>query len=333
MEEVRWGLIGCGDIAYKSVAPAIQNSENSVLVTVNRSDFSKAESFAAEFGAEKWTAKWQDLVIDEAINSVYVATPVYLHAEQTIAAAEAGKHVLCEKPMALNASECRKMIDASAANGVKLGIAYYRHLFPPVNRIKEIIESGEIGQIVHIQANNFENFNLPPGAPRYWFLQKELAGGGPMMDMGCHRIEIFTNLLGPVQKTDSFLDNVVYKREVEDTATVHFEFENGATAVLVSSHGVFEPRDTLDIFGNKGSIHVPVLDEGTMVIKTDKGTRTEEHPNHKNFHQPLIDNFVQSIMEDSRPSITGETGMEIAILLDKIYGRVRRSTSPAVYNP
>jgi len=154
-----------------------------------------------------------------------------------------------------------------------------------------------------------------------------------MMDMGCHRIEIFTNIAGPVQKITGFLDNIVYKREVEDTATVHFEFESGATAVLVSSHGVFEPIDTLDIFGSNGSIHVPVLDEGTMVIKTDKGTHTEEHPNHKNFHQPLIDNFVQSIMEDSQPSITGETGMKINILLDKIYGRIRRSASPTVYSP
>ena len=321
MREVRWGLIGCGDIARKSVVPALQNAANSTLVSVNRADSSEAENFAREFGVKKWASEWQELIIDEEINSVYVATPVYLHADQTIAAAEAGKHVLCEKPMALNAGECSRMIDACNANGVKLGIAYYRHLFPPVNRIKEIIESGEIGHIVHIQANNFENFNLPPGAPRYWFLQKKLAGGGPMMDMGSHRIEIFTNLLGPVKNTTGFLDNIVYKREVEDTATAHFSFESGATALLVSSHGVFEPRDTLDIFGSKGSIHVPVLDEGTMVIKTDEGTRTEEHPNHKNFHQPLIDNFVQSIMEDSRPVITGEMGMEINALLDKIYNR------------
>ncbi len=299
----------------------MQNGVKSTLVSVNRADLSKVKNFAREFGIKKWTAKWKELVIDKDINSVYVATPVYLHAEQTIAAAEAGKHVLCEKPMALNASECKKMIDVCNANGVKLGIAYYRHLFPPVIRIKEIIESGEIGQTVHIHANNFENFNLPPGAPRYWFLQKELAGGGPMMDMGSHRIEIFTHLMGPVESTVSFLNNIVYKREVEDTATAHFIFKSGATGVLVSSHGAFEPQDTLEIFGSKGSVHIPVLDEGMMVIKTNKGTRTENHPNHKNFHQPLIDNFVQSVMEDHQPVITGKMGMEISLLLDKIYGR------------
>ena len=321
MKEVKWGLIGCGDIASKSVAPAIRNAENSILVTVNRSDFSKVESFARESGAKKWTAEWQELVKDEEINSVYVATPVYLHADQTIAAAEAGKHVLCEKPMALNQADCSRMIDACKVNGVKLGVAYYRHLFPAVNRIKEIIESDEIGKVVHIQANNFKNFNLPPGAPRYWFLQKELSGGGPMMDMGCHRIEIFTNIAGPVQEITGFLDNIVYKREVEDTATAHFLFESGATAVLVSSHGMFEPQDTLDIFGSKGSIHVPVLDEGTMIIRTAADTRTEKHLNYKNFHQPLIDDFVKSILENRQPAIAGETGIEINALLDKIYSR------------
>ncbi len=321
MKEVRWGLIGCGDIACKSVAPAIQNAENSVLATVNRSDFSKAESFAKEFGAKKLTAEWQELVKDEEINSVYVATPVYLHADQTIAAAEAGKHVLCEKPMALNQADCSRMIDTCKANGVKLGIAYYRHLFPVVNRIKEIIAADEIGKVVHIQANNFENFNLPPGAPRYWFLQKELSGGGPMMDMGCHRIEVFTNIMGAVQETTGFTYNIIYKREVEDTATAHFVFGNGATAILISSHAMLEPQDTLDIFGSNGSIHVPVLDEGTMIIRTAADTRTEKHPNHKNFHQPLIDDFVKSILENRQPEITGETGMEINALLDKIYGR------------
>ncbi len=321
MDKVRWGLIGCGDIARKSVVPAIKNDARSELTVINRSDSSKAESFAREFDIPKWTARWEDLVSDTEIDSVYVATPVYLHAEQTIAAAENGKHVLCEKPMALDASECSRMIDACRSNGVKLGIAYYRRFFPPVIRIKEIIASGEIGKAVHIQANNFENFNLPPGAPRYWFLDRKLAGGGPMMDMGCHRIEIFTNLMGPVRETSAFLDNVIFKRDVEDVATAHFVFENGATGVLVSAHAMEEPADTLDIYGSLGSIRVPVLNEGTMTVRTEKGTRTEKHPNAANFHQPLIEDFTDAVINGREPAVTGEAAREVNIILDKIYGR------------
>ena len=99
--------------------------------------------FAEEFGARKWFADWRELLTDDEIDAVYIATPVHLHAEQTIAAAEAGKHILCEKPMGLNVAECDRMIAACAANNVKLSIAYYRHFYPVIARVKEIIASGE----------------------------------------------------------------------------------------------------------------------------------------------------------------------------------------------
>lgn len=321
MTEIKWGLIGCGDISKKRVAPGLRDAKNSRLISVNRSDFSKAESFAKEFGAEKWIKNWKELIVDNNINAVYIATPVFLHAEQTIATAEAGKHVLCEKSMAMNTVEANKMIDACKANNVKLGIAYYRNLYPAVHRIKEIITSGEIGKIVHLQSNNFENFNRQPGEPRYWLLEKEKSGGGPMMDMGCHRIEVFKNIAGSVTQVNSFNYNIIFKREVEDSSIANFKFENGATGILTSSHAAKEAKDTLDIYGSKGSIHVPVLNEGTITVISSNGTRTEKHPNHKNVHQPLIENFIQAIIENREPAVTGETGREVTRLLDKIYGR------------
>ena len=318
---VKWTLIGCGDIARRRVVPAIQNGKDSSLISVSRANPDKAESFSREFGIPKWKAHWEDAVKDPDINSVYVATPVFLHAEQTIAAAEAGKNVLCEKPMALNSADCSRMIDACRSNNVKLGIAYYRHFYPAVLRINEILASGEIGKAVVIQAENFENFNLPTGAPRSWFLQKKLSGGGPMMDMGCHRIEVFTNLLGPIIKTSAFHDNLVFKREVEDITSAHFTFENGEMGLLVSAHAVKEAQDTLRIFGTEGSIHVPVLNEGTLEIVTPGGTRREEHPNPENTHQPLIDNFIQAVQEDGEPAVSGEIGKSINRILDDIYKR------------
>ena len=321
MKEIKWGLIGCGDISKKRVAPGLRDAENSKFISVNRSDFSKAESFAKEFDAKKWIKDWKDLVVDNDIDAVYIATPVYLHAEQTIAAAEAGKHVLCEKSMALNTAEADKMIDACKANNVKLGIAYYRNLYPAVHRIKKIIESGEIGKVVHIQSNNFENFNRQQGEPRYWLLEKKKSGGGPMMDMGCHRIEVFTNITGTVNQVKSFNDNIVFKREVEDSSIAHFKFENGATGILTSSHAVKEAKDTLDIYGSEGSIHVPVLNKGTITIVSSNGSRTEKHPNHPNVHQPLIEDFIEAVLQDRKPAVSGETGREITKILDKIYSR------------
>ena len=321
MKNVKWGLIGCGDIARKRVAPGIRDAVNSRLIAVNRSDYAKAESFAKEFGAEKWVADWKDLISDNAIDAVYLATPVHLHAKQTVAAAEAGKHILCEKPMAISTGDADKMIDACKANNVKLGVAFYRNLFPAIHRIKKIISDREIGKVVLIQSNNFENFNRNPGDPRYWLLDKKRSGGGPMMDMGCHRIEVFVHILGPVQQVTGFNDNTYFKRDVEDLSIAHFKFENGAAGILTSAHAAKEPRDTLDIYGSEGSIHVPVLNAGTITIITDKGTRVEEYPNHSNVHLPLIENFADSVIHDKEPAVTGKMGREITRILDTIYGR------------
>lgn len=117
------------------------------------------------------------------------ATPVHLHAEQTIAAAEAGKHVLCEKPMAMNTAECDRMIAVCRASGVTLGVAYYRHFYPVIARIKQILASEEIGRPVLAQIDLFERFNPAPDDPRAWFVRAAEAGGGPMFDFGCHRLQ------------------------------------------------------------------------------------------------------------------------------------------------
>src|SRR6266581_236982 len=119
MMKLKWGLIGCGDIARKRVAPALRDSDDCDFAGVSRGHAELAEAFAKEFGAKRWYATWSDLLKDEEIDAVYIATPVHLHAAQTVAAAEAGKHVLCEKPMAINVRECDQMIDACRSNEVK----------------------------------------------------------------------------------------------------------------------------------------------------------------------------------------------------------------------
>src|SRR5260370_6139399 len=156
MTKVGWGLIGCGDIAQKRVAPALRDVVPSEFIAVSRARSDLAESFAKQFGAKRWYADWHDMLRDREIDAIYIATPVNLHAMQTIVAAEAGKHVLCEKPMALNPAECAEMIAACRANKVKLGVAYYRHFYPVVGRIKDVLESGEIGTAVVVQINAVE---------------------------------------------------------------------------------------------------------------------------------------------------------------------------------
>jgi predicted dehydrogenase len=313
-------LIGCGDISRKRVAPALRDSPFCELVAVSRARAELAESFAHEFGARRWCAEWQELLTDYEVDAIYVATPVHLHAEQTIAAAERGKHVLCEKPMALSVADCDRMITACRANDVKLGVAYYRHFYPVVRRVKELLDSGDLGVPVVAQINAFEWFDPSASEPRAWLIKKRLSGGGPMFDFGCHRIEVLLDVFGEVRDVKATLANTFFfDREVEDVATALFQFERGTCGTLTVTHAAREPQDTFDLYCTNGSIHIPVLNEGKMRVITPDGERTETHPNAKNIHLPLIEDFASAVLENRDPVVTGEIGRAVAIVEEKIY--------------
>jgi predicted dehydrogenase len=315
---IKFGLIGCGDIARRRVAPALRDSPHCELVAVSRAQSQLAESFAQQFGVKRWYADWREMISDDEVQAVYIATPVHLHAEQTIAAAEAGRHVLCEKPMALNVGECDRMIDACRGNNVQLGVAYYRHFYPVVLRLKEIIQSGGIGAPVVAQINAFEWFDPEPGHPRAWLLRKELSGGGPMFDFGCHRIEVLLDLFGSVSAVQSITTNSFFKRNVEDVGTAILQFEQGTCATLTVAHSASEPQDTLNVFGSDGSVHIPVLNEGKVRVVTRTGEREESHPPVANLHQPLIEDFAQAVIEGRAPIVDGLIGQSVALVEDEI---------------
>ena len=308
--------MGCGDIAQRRVAPALSDLPICDLVSVARSRFEMAEAFAKQFGVRKWAKTWQELVRDPEIDAVYVATPVYLHCEITESAAENGKHVLCEKPMAISVAECDRMIEACRSNRVKLGVAYYRRFYPVLKRIKNLLASAEIGRPVLARLEAFEHFNPKPGGARTWLLQKDKAGGGPLFDFGCHRVEVLLDLFGPVARVRGFASNALFKeREVEDTASVLFEFQSGCQGVLSVSHAVFEKQDAFELFGSEGTVRVPILNEGILHLKTKQHEHVEKHPPHPNIHQPLIEDFARALLDNRDPAVDGSIGREVNRIL------------------
>lgn len=320
MERLRWGLVGCGDIARKRVAPAL--GETGELIAVARADYARAAEFAREFDARRWYRTWEELLGDDEIEAVYVAAPVDLHAPVALAAAAAGKHVLCEKPLALDAAESARMIAACQAAGVRLGVAYYRRFYPVVRRLKEMLEAGAIGRTVVAQANAFEWFDPPPGHPRRWLLEKTHSGGGPMFDFGCHRVEVLLHLCGAVRDVRASVGRALFQdREVEDTAVAVLEFAGGARGVLTVTHAAREPQDTLDLFGDAGSLHIPVLNRGRLRHVTPHGENFEEHPPDANLHRPLIADFGRAVREGREPEVDGRVGLEVARVMAEIYER------------
>lgn len=321
MTILKWGLIGAGDIVKKRVAPALRDLPSCNFTAVSRARFELTEAFAQEFGVAKCYENWRVMLADEEIDAVYIATPVHLHSAQTIAAAEAGKHVLCEKPMAMNVRESDEMIAACRANNVKLGVAYYRHFYPLIERVKEIINAGEVGTVVFAQINSFEQFNPLPNDSRRWFIEKELAGGGPMFDFGCHRIEVLQNIFGSILMVKSIVTNVIFDRDVEDTAATLFQFDSKTCATLSVTHAAIEQQDTLDIYGTKGSIHIPVLNHGELKIKIGNEERIEFHPPAQNIHQPLIEDFVEAVFLNREPKVNGEIGRNVAEIEERIFAQ------------
>lgn len=321
MKKIRWGIIGAGDIVKKRIVTAIRSDANSDLIAVARRDGHLVEAFAKENGIPRWYSNHLDLLADPDVDAVYIASPVFLHLSHTSDAARAGKHVLCEKPMAMTAGECEKMIDECSNAGVNLGIAYYRRFYPVMDRVKQALRAGEIGKPVFAQVNAFEAFNPDPEHPRRWFIQKDKSGGGPMMDFGCHRIEILLDIFGPVVEIRSVNTNARFDREVEDTSSAIFLFANGACASLTVTHAAKASIDSFNIYGTEGSIEIKSLNSGEITISNSNGGSVEMHPPSANFHVPLIQDFTTALISGRAPAISGEIGREVARIVDEIYGR------------
>ncbi len=147
------------------------------------------------------------------------------------------------------------------------------------------------------------------------------AGGGPMFDFGCHRLEVLLNVFGAVERVTGTTAKIVFDREVEDTATACLHFAGGPCALLAVTHAAMEPRDTLDIFGTSGSIHIAKLNAGDLRVLTSGGERLETYPPAANLHAPLVEDFVAAVAGGREPAVTGEIGRTVAVLEDAIYGR------------
>src|ERR1700722_9315313 len=210
---LNWLVIGIGDITTKRVLPAILAEPRSKLMGIVTRDPKKAEAY----GVPAWN-NLDDALAQSVADAVYVATPVFLHAPQSILCLRAGKHVLCEKPMAMNYAEACSMEHAARESGRVLGIAYYRRLYPKVNRAKELIESGAIGRPVFAEATSHDWFDASLGH-RSWLADPKSAGGGPLYDVASHRIDLMNYLFGKPVRATGMLSNSVFQWPIEDNAS------------------------------------------------------------------------------------------------------------------
>jgi 1,5-anhydro-D-fructose reductase (1,5-anhydro-D-mannitol-forming) len=304
-----WLVIGIGDISRRRVIPAILDEPHSSLHALLTRNPEKAKDYT---GARVYTDLDQALS-DPAIDAVYVASPVALHAPQAAAALTAGKHVLCEKPLALRYSEAAALVKLANSAGKLFGVAYYRRLFPKVLRAKQLIAEGAIGHPVLAYASCH---SWVPGPGREWLLDPAMAGGGPLYDIASHRIDALNFLFGIPRRATGLLSNAIHQLPVEDSATVLIDYESGARAIVDARWNSRCARDECRIVGTDGELDLTPLSGPELRY----AGREESLPTHKNVHYPLIANFVDSVLEGVPLACTGEQ----AILTDWVTAEVTK---------
>lgn len=286
---LNWIVIGIGDIATRRVIPAIQAELRSRLYGLVTRDPAKA----APFGVRAW-ATLDEALTDPDVHAVYVGTPVFLHAPQTIQSLRAGKHVLCEKPMAMNEAEARTMLQAAelqagGESGKTFGVAYYRRTYPKVQRAKQLLAAGAIGKPVLAELTNHMWFDGT--GSRSWLVDPAKAGGGPLFDIASHRIDVLNFLFGQPQRVTAQLSNVVHHYAVEDNATVMIEYSGGVRGIVDVRWHSKVSRDECRIRGTDGEMELSPLNGPELVYP---GAR-ENLPALANLHYPMLENFVDAV--------------------------------------
>jgi len=321
---VRWGLLGCGDIARKRVARALAEEPRSRLLAACRRDEAKLRAFCQAFAIERAYTRDAGLLADLDLDAVYLATPVRLHLPQTLAAARAGKHVLVEKPMALTVAECDAMVAACRAAGVKLGVAYYRRFYPLVARVRGILAAGELGRVLAVSAVTSTPLALGAGDEGSWRVVLAEGGGGALMDVGSHRLDLFLDLLGDVADVQAHVATLLGGYEAEDCATLALRFGSGAHGTLQCFFGTTWVADDFAVLGTRGRLSASPLNGDRLVVETDRGQRVETHPPPTNLHAPLVADFVSAIRDGRAPVVSGEEGRRASAVMERAYRAAAR---------
>jgi len=323
---ISWGLAGCGDIANKRVAPAIKSQPDSILLAVVSPYANELEVFMKRHGIPEGYTALDDMLNNKEIDAIYVATPIFLHYEIALQALKAGKHVLVEKPMAMNNKECEILISEAEKQGVRLGVAYYRRFFPKIDEIKRLISEDVIGDVVGARILFHSWYNPGKDDPKYWRVIKSKGGGGPLWDMGSHKLDMLIDLLGMPRNVSALMSTQTHDYDVEDSCSVLLELENGGHCIAGFNWNSKVWADEFVILGTNGRIKLDPCDgdgiELELVPSRMKGIGKEVTTvmklNASNVHAPLVDDFAKAIIGNHEPKISGKEGYKTNKILSCI---------------
>ncbi len=319
---VKWGIIGCGDVCEVKSGPAFYKCEGSALTAVMRRNASLAADFASRHHVPLWFDNVEALIQCPEVNAIYIATPPSSHKEYTIAALKAGKPVYVEKPMAMNADECREMKSASEKLHIPLFVAYYRRALEEFIFIKDLITNNSIGEVrmvnLHLytppRTNDLNNKSLP------WRVMPEFGGAGYFFDMASHQIDLLVYFLGKAINVKAIALNQAKLYPAEDTLSASILFECGVLATtswFFTAYELFK-RDHVEIIGTKGSIQFSIFDNAPIELKNNMGSKIFNFTRPVNIQQPMIQSVVDCLNGNGKSFSNSDEALHVNEIMSQV---------------
>lgn len=319
MRKINWGVLGTARIGLGAVIPAIQQSKNGQVVAIASRDSAKARETARAVGIKESYASYVKLLESPDIDAVYIPLPNNLHMEWTIRAAEMGKHVLCEKPLALNAEQCAKMISACSRHGVWLMEGFMYRFHPQIAKLKQMVDAGDVGKISVIRSawgfwlDDLEDI-------RY---QKEL-GGGALMDVGCYCVNIIRLLTGQEPICVRGVAHLNKQKGVDETFAGILRFPKSEIGLLDCGFRR-QFRENLEIIGESGTLELPapfVPGDSPAILRRGEETETivSETASH---YRIMVEHFADCVLDDREPRYSPTDSLSNMHVIDMLYESAR----------
>lgn len=323
-EIIKWGIIGCGDVAEVKSGPAFQLVENSSLVSVMRRNEDKVKDFAKRHHVPHWTTNAEDILNNEGINAIYIATPPSTHLEYTLKALAYNKHVYLEKPMAINSKEALQIGQAVEKSTGKLTVAHYRRKLPAFLKVLELLKHETIGTITHVDIAILQPnaSNIIANTDDNWRLNPEISGGGYFYDIAPHQIDLMIHYFGTIEASMGYSCASKNNASVEDTVNGIISFKNGVQfrGIWNFTASELNKKDSCTIFGTNGKILFSFYGD-SVHLEGKNGTETFTFSNPKHVQQPMIKSTIGYFLGKEANPCSVEDGIIVMETLEKLSGK------------
>lgn len=322
VKKVKWGAAGCGRFTEFSFIPALEFLRKSTISSVYSGSTSRAKQVADKYGIPGHFNNYEEFLKSD-INAVYIGSINSNHHEQVIKAAEAGKNILCEKPLAMTSSQAEEMVKVCEKNNVHLAVNYVHRFHPLVVKAKEILDSQMLGKLTSINLNF--NIDIPP--TNNFRFDPKLSGGGALRDLGTHMIDLMRFFGGEIESINGAIDNVVYKSDVEDFAAAILKFKNSGYGTFCVSFSNKKGFNRIEILGHKGGVSIDnligkrnVSSKLTILIDGEAKKAFRKRGNKVVY---LLRSIQNSFLKNEKPKVTGFDGYINMKLMEELESKCR----------